>query len=213
MIKVIGFTGVKKSGKTTAFDAIKAIYPSVIEIQLAKKLKDVCSEVLKIPRKHLDDQRYKEKPFEEPIYLEKSMLKEIVEAYGHRFRFTNQARMHVGVLLETPRRAAQYIGTEVLRELSEDIHCEGAIMGLPKEGIFVVTDMRFPNEFHFFNNHYRFFYPFYIQRTREELNGAKDMHPSEKLVFETAKSCIKITNNNSRGEFERKVQDLAREIV
>jgi hypothetical protein len=206
MKKILAFTGVKFSGKTTAFNIIKEEIPGVIEIQLAKKLKDECAKVFKIDRPLFDDPNLKEVALDTPVYLDRENITEIIEAYGMKAEYDKHVRPHVGLVLESPRRVAQYIGTEVLRAVSSDIHCIGATMGLPENGVFVVTDMRFPNEYEYFKKNYsESFFPFYVQNNQAEHNGAKDMHPSERMVLETAKNCKPISNNDSMMEFRARV--------
>ena len=211
---LIGLCGVKFSGKTTAFNIIKDLYPQVQEIQLAKKLKDECSRIFKVKRELFDDSQLKEVPLEMPIYLTAEAVTEMVEAFGIKVDYDTHVRKHVGMILESPRRIAQYAGTEILRACGEDIHCIGATMNLPHEGVFVITDMRFPNEFDFFTSQYAdIFVPFHIQSNRAEAGGAQDMHPSERMVLETAKRCKKIDNNGSladlKARLEKELEPLA----
>lgn len=203
MRTIIALAGLKTSGKTTAFNIIGEIFEGkVIEIQLAKKLKDVCASVLNVERSLFDDPARKEVNLEDPVYLDGKAVTAMIEAYGITPDYDKHVRPHVGTVLESPRRIAQYVGTEILRNVSEDIHCIGATMNLPEDGTFVLTDMRFPNEFNFFNEKYGAnFYPYYIQSNRAEF-GAKDMHPSEALVMVTAKNCKKIENNGTIQELK-----------
>lgn len=213
MKTVIGLCGLKTSGKSTAFEAIKEAFPEVREIQLAKRLKDACSECLGIPRTHFDDQAYKEKLMEDPVYLDQHNLKDIFAFFGHtEVNYDKFIRPHMGTVLDSPRKAAQYVGTEVLRAIDPQIHCNGAVMDLPESGLFVVTDMRFPNEYSFFKGYECDFYPMYIQNNRAEAMS-KDAHPSERLVLETAKNCEYISNNDSLMEFQRKIVEKVKLIT
>lgn len=214
MKTILAFTGVKFSGKTTAFNTIKDLVPGVIEIQLAKKLKDECARHLKIDRELFDDPNRKEVPLETPVYLDVDNISAIIRSYGIEPDYDTHVRPHVGMVLETPRRAAQYVGTEVLRTVSEDIHCIGATLGLPEDGIFVLTDMRFPNEYQYFADRYGAnFHPFFVQNNRAEYNGAADMHPSERQVLVTATKCEKIENNNSMTDFQQRVTARVNQIL
>lgn len=213
MRTILAFTGVKFSGKTTAFNIIKDKYPYVQEIQLAKKLKDECAKVFKIDRPLFDDPKLKEVSLETPIYLTKENVTQIIQAYGVQPDYDLHVRQHVGMVLESPRRVAQYIGTEVLRTVSEDIHCIGATMDMKPSGLYVVTDMRFPNEYNFFKKNYNSeFFPFHIQNNQAELGGAGDMHPSERQVLETAKNCKKISNNASLSDLQETVLTEVEEV-
>ena len=214
MRTVIAFTGLKTSGKTTAFESVQGLYPEVTEITLAKKLKDVSSEVFEVPRDHFDDQAYKEVEFETPIYVESDHVYALIRAYGIEPDFDLHVRPHIGQVLESPRRVAQYVGTEILRNVDTDIHCIGATMDLPEEGLFVVTDMRFPSELEYFRDKFDCeFHPFYIQSHRAEANAGGDMHPSERQVLVTAESCTKLENNKTIRDFQDLVAESVQEVV
>lgn len=217
MRTVIAFTGLKTSGKTTAFDMVKQIYPDAIEITLAKKLKDESARVFNIPRNHFDDQEFKEVPFETPVYVEAHHVYNLIQSYGfakEEIDFDTLVRPHIGQVLDSPRRVAQYVGTEILRNVDTDIHCKGATMGLSEEGLFVVTDMRFPSELEYFRDKFDCdFNPFYIQSYRAEAAAGGDMHPSERQVLVTAKSCTLLENNKTIREFQDKVAETVQEVV
>jgi hypothetical protein len=204
----IAFTGVKQAGKTTSFEIIKDIYPEAIEITLAAKLKDVCSQVFEIPRKYFDDQNIKEKELLQPAYLSRENIEAVIRGFGYTPDFEKHVRAHIGLILHTPRQIAQYIGTEVLRVIDNDIHCIGATQGLPEEGIFVVTDMRFPNEFAYFQTtQTEFFKPFYISNRQAESALNSNSHSSETSVLEIAKKCTTIDNNGSLADFRKNVTE------
>jgi hypothetical protein len=213
MKTIIALTGVKTSGKTTAFNFLKELYPNFVEIQLAKKLKDECARVFGIERALFDDPARKESALEMPVFLDRKNVEKVIESYGQTPDYDKHVRQHVGVVLESPRRVAQYIGTEVLRTLDPDIHCIGATMDLPANGCFVVTDMRFLNEYAFFQNNYKSeFFPFYVQSDRAEF-AANDPHPSEREVREVAKLCKKVTNNGNLNEFKEKIETIVSGIM
>ena len=205
MKTIIALTGVKTSGKSTAFNFVKEAYPEVREIQLAKRLKDACSDVLGIERDAFDNPAKKEVALETPVYLDQAKVESLIRYFGFEPDYDKHVRAHVGTVLETPRRAAQYVGTEILRAVDPDVHCKGSVLGLPEDGLFVVTDMRFLNEYDFFAKNYKFeFFPFYIQSDRAEFN-ATDMHPSERQVLEVAKLCKKLPNNGSMEDLKAMV--------
>jgi ATPase components of ABC transporters with duplicated ATPase domains len=210
----LAFTGVKGSGKTTAFNIIRSAYPEVVEVTLAAKLKDSCAEVFSITRTAFDDPAIKEKDMRVPVYLSQSNVEAVIKSFGFTPDFDKHVRQHIGTVLESPRRVAQYIGTEVLRTVSEHIHCEGATMALPNDGVFVVTDMRFPNEFSFFQEQYPdSFYPLYVANYAAEAGLGPNPHASEKYVLELAKKCERIDNNGTIEEYQARVLSKVREIL
>lgn len=213
MAIIIGLVGAKGAGKTTTFNVLKNLLPTQ-EITLAGKLKDVSAQVTGIPREHFDSHQFKEKELDNPIFMTVDMVSKIFEAYGAKVTpefYEKYVRPHVGTLLFSPRRVAQYVGTEVLRTWRPDVHCEEAYKGV-QEKIGVVTDMRFPNEFDFFNINAAQYYPVYIQNFGAEMEAEKDMHESERHMKTLARRCIKtLPNNSSLKEFEASVQQFVQE--
>lgn len=194
MINIIAFCGVKQSGKTTAANIVLDNYPVYKEIALADKIKNACSKVFKIKRNYFDDQNLKEKEFDIPIFLTENHISEILQLYYLPVEYKDYSK-HIGIILTTPRKIAQYIGTELLKSIDENIHCKVAVCNLTP-GDYLITDLRFPDEFHFFKNMFECkFNPFYISRLAAEINARKDRHASEQKVFETAKLCMPIDNN------------------
>lgn len=213
MRTVIAFCGVKQSGKTTAFNALKDNFKEIIEVTIAKKLKDTCSTVFNIERHIFEDQRFKEVEIDPPIFLNESRILEVVNAYGIKFDFDKHIRPHIGHVAITPRKLLQYVGTDILKNIDTEVHCNSAIKHLPKDGIFAVTDLRFPDEHDYFTKYDCEFHPFYISRASAEVNALKDPHPSEQLVFETAKKCVTLDNNKNKIDFELLVVKTVKEII
>lgn len=199
---VIGLAGVKTSGKSTVANIITEILGGDIkESALAGKLKDVSGEVFGLTRDHFDNQDIKEVPFEDgPKILTAENIFDVLWRFNVKMElseFVDKYSSVIGMELETPRRIAQIVGTEILRATgNEDIHCENMLMN--DSGITIVSDLRFPNEFTYFSKTEDInFLPLYIQRDEAEAFVTEDSHPSEKCVFEFSGNCIEIPNNNS----------------
>jgi hypothetical protein len=217
---VIGLAGVKTSGKSTVANIIKRVMGetgmgyNVQEAALADKLKNACSLVFNVPRENFDRQDLKEVPFETPKILFKDRIEAILELFNVepteqliQKYFTNDI---VDMELESPRQIAQIIGTEILRETGdEDIHCKN--LNLNEDGITIVSDLRFPNEFNFFNRAklmgYEFL-PLYIQRDEAEQYVTENSHPSETSVFKFSNQCLGVPNNGSLRGLENKIIQL-----
>ena len=210
---VIGLFGYKTAGKTTAYNAFKEILQEAQEITLAEKLKTVCSDVTSVPRTFFDDQDKKEKDLDCPVFMTSSMIERIYKRYDLDYDFNNHVRCHVGVVLETPRRIAQYVGTEMLRVFSADIHCDNAVKGILSE-VGIVTDMRFPNELDYFKDKYPRVIPVYVKRDVAEQAAAQDTHSSEKGIAILAKKAEYVMDNNDSKEgFEARIRVLAKSIL
>ena len=131
---VIGLAGVKTSGKSTVTNIIRK-YFDLKEAALAEKLKVASAETFRVARSDFDDQRYKEVPFAEgPKILTEDSIRslltffkvnpdELIDPVLYTKRIDTY-RDIIGMKLESPRKIAQIVGTEVLRRVGEDIHCE-----------------------------------------------------------------------------------------
>lgn len=211
MKMVIGLAGVKTSGKSTVANIIKNIlkHEQVTETALADKLKNVCSAVFNIPRNYFDDQKLKEVRLEKPILLTVSDINKVMELYNIFDNTTpeniKKIQGNAGFLLETPRQIAQIVGTEILRGVGdEDIHCKNVKLS---EKITIISDIRFPNEFDYFNRLDNiFFLPLYIQRDEAEKHVTDKSHSSETSVFKFSHKCIKINNNKDLQNLENQIR-------
>ena len=220
-MKIIALCGFKQSGKSTAFDIIKNqnMGKVVKEAAFANRLKEVCSQVFSIPRNHFDDQEIKEVPFLNNIIMTKEAAIKILELYNMDKKVDGMVladfiRNFKEKEMRTPRGIAQYIGTEFLRALRSDIHCEtlNDIMKEQEEtvDIFVVTDCRFLNEIEYFKNE-EAFEPFFIHRLEaynlfiQELEDGKS-HPSEIETLSLIPKCRILKNNMSKEEFFNEIK-------
>lgn len=217
MRTVIGLAGVKTSGKSTVADMVrKYLGDTAKESALANKLKDVSAQVFEVPRSHFDDQSVKEVPFETgPRHLTISSICKILDLfsvdYGQRLLDSFLAAGVVNMPLETPRKIAQIVGTEVLRATGdEDIHCKN--MPMNDNGVTIVSDLRFPNEFSYFNDLEDInFVAIYVQRDEAESVVTEDSHPSEKCVFEFSGKCVKLDNNGTFDELDANVLSILKD--
>ena len=197
---VIGLAGVKESGKSTAANMLKVMLRDVHEVAFADKLKNVAAEVFYVPRLSFDDQRVKEKSLDHPRILDADHIAQIIHMFNANEKATPEVIKKleglVGMVLDTPRKIAQIVGTEILRLLGTDIHCENVVLDQSK--INIVSDLRFENEFEFFNNKEDIkFIPLYISRDMAEAKVGPDSHSSETSVFLFNQKCIEIDNNHS----------------
>lgn len=214
MKTIIGLTGVKTSGKSTAASIIKDVLgKEVEEMALADKLKNVCSEVFGIPRVFFDDQSLKEKDLENgPVKLSNYDISMVLEKYNIHYssREIDSKYDVIGMKLKTPRKIAQIVGTEVLRKAGgEDIHCDSLDI---KSKITIISDVRFGNEFDYFYNSNNLFIPLYIKRDSAEKNVTEKSHASEKDIFNFTNRCIKIDNNKGIEELKTQIHNLFKEV-
>jgi hypothetical protein len=219
---VIGLAGVKTSGKSTVTNIIRKHF-ELKEAALAEKLKAGSAQVFDVPRAHFDDQAFKEVPFADgPRILTEESIRGLLtffkvnpDEFVDDVLYTKRIDTYkdiIGMKLESPRKIAQIVGTEVLRRVGEDIHCEN--LDFAVDGVTVVSDMRFPNEFAYLSRKQGIkFVPIYIKREAAESQVTEQSHVSETSVFKFCDKCFLVDNNGSLEETEAQVMAiLAREI-
>lgn len=217
MRKIIAFSGPKTSGKTTAYEALSSQYKGVQEVALAGHLKTVASRVFRLDERLFHDQALKESDLADYVELTPKNIEDIFILFGlteKEYSYDNHIRPHIGKVLETPRKLLQYIGTEVLHPIDPLIHAKYLVRHkLPDDGIVVLTDLRFKNEFDFFIRNYNSeFVPFHINNSRAELASADDNHPSEKDRLKFKDVCIPLDNNSTLYAFKRLVKHKLEEV-
>jgi hypothetical protein len=206
---IIGLIGFKESGKSTAFNILSKVL-NAKEVQLAKHLKDVCSMVFRIERSWFDDQDFKERELIYPVILTIEEVAGVLRGFN-LLSETNLdiASKHVGKELNSPRKIAQFIGTDMLREFDPDIHINYAIKNAPKGSNLVVTDIRFLNELEYFSK-IPDFRSVFIKRTDKVPENTPDIHPSERQMFGLMNLAeTLIINDSSKEAFVMSVREYA----
>ena len=211
---IIGLAGVKTSGKSTVANVIKDMAPNAVESALADKLKNTCAEVFNLERNQFDAQELKEVPFLALKTLTRENIESVLTSFGVQMSDTEFDEKYSGIIgleLDTPRRIAQIVGTEILRATGNpDIHCDN----VNTDGdIVIISDLRFPNEFEYFKRLSQTsldveFVPLYIQRDTAEIVVDENSHPSEKSVFLFRDGCIKVDNNGTIEDTSVRVRSL-----
>ena len=146
-MKIIGLTGFAKSGKSTAAQVLREMGGQ--EVAFAKHLKDVCAVVFGVERSHFDDQNFKEIEFYMPTLVQGYHIAQILNYFEVPARLQPEAILrHSGKYLRSPRHIAQYVGTEILRDVDTNIHINMAFK--LNEGaaapFLICSDVRFDNE-------------------------------------------------------------------
>jgi hypothetical protein len=181
-MKIIALTGFKRSGKSTFFDLFVQQHKDLVirEVSFANKLKDVCSSVFGVPRSHFDDQNFKESLFLTPVMIDKNNIDLILSRY--RLEQKLECTTIISDFLAnykvrevyTPRGLMMYVGTEILRAIKNDVHCEALKEHIESHSsevdVFVISDCRFINELDYFKES-SFFLSFFIHRLKAKLQS------------------------------------------
>lgn len=212
-MKVIGLTGFAKSGKSTAAEILKQMGGQ--EVAFAKHLKDVCAVVFDINRRHFDDQSFKEVRFAQPVVLWPKNVCDILDYFEVAKRFYPEAMLkHKMVKLTSPRHVAQYVGTELLRSIDENIHIKMAfkLNEGKKDGFLVCSDVRFENELKAVKDAQGVV--FGISREAAQPADLVNLHPSEKEIPDLIKlSTIVVRNESSIEDFQSSIKHWANQYL
>lgn len=195
-VKYVGFVGAKGSGKTTSFNILAEQFP-VNEVMIARKLKSVCSQLLGIPIEHMSDPKLKERVFEFPFQLQWTDVLFIAQEFDI---YSNQNKAdlyrHVGKYITSPRQAAQYVGTEIVRAVDPLAHLRSAEKQSVNYMHNIITDIRFTNEYDYFKKFDPEMMLVYIKRDSAEAEAAKDTHSSEAGLRELMTMADIVVDNN-----------------
>jgi len=149
---LLGISGVKRSGKDSVADVLVKDF-GFKKIALADPLKEVCSEVFKIPLQFFYKDELKDLAFIEPEIIDVYHIERLVtQLEGYTSISNDQIRdltTHgCGKELKSPREILQFVGTDLCRAyISDSIWLDIFYSTVKKaEGHLVCTDARFPNE-------------------------------------------------------------------
>lgn len=213
----IGLVGVKTSGKSTVGGIIKELLPQAKEVALADNLKNACAKAFNLERAQFDLQSLKEVPFEKEKKATITEIKTIMDFFNSPLDEHTLYRATADleeIVLDTPRKIAQIVGTELLRKYaSESVHCDSLDLSAQ---INIVTDVRFSNEFEYLLNSDRIdlFLPLYIQRQEaEKVVDLKKDHASETSVFLFNHKCILVNNNGNLDQTRDQIKKIIDENI
>lgn len=210
-VGVIAFCGSKGSGKSTSASIFKdVIGVPTEEIAIAGHLKEVCSRVFKVDYETFINPALKELELENFVLLDRSNLELLMRGFlVERYDVDSHIRPHVGRVLRTPRALLQYIGTEVLHPLDPLIHVKVAMKKKDSAKLTVITDLRFVNEFEYFNaEHSDEFLPVYVKNSTAEIKASVDAHPSERQFENFKNKCLLLDNEGSLEQLKSGIKKL-----
>jgi len=192
---IIGLTGVKSSGKSTAAEHIltrlSQYNPRIVSF--ADKLKRTCSKITGQPLENFEKQELKERVFDKPEFLFTSQILTILKEFGINSACTDIPEKFSGVEYKSNRQLMQLIGTDMLRTYQDDIH----LRALDSEtGVLIIPDVRFENEAKYIDRAGG--YILYIQNTGAESKLSENSHVSETEVLKVANSAHFTVKNDGK---------------
>lgn len=196
---IIGLSGQKNSGKDTVYEILKKHHPKIERIALADNLKWICCQVFKIPLIFFNDRELKEKDFEIPVIISQENILGIYEETKKIYPVENCVfKDFSNIVIKTPRNLLQFVGTEIIREwIHISWHLMAVLSKIKKDRIYVITDIRFENEYLFFEKHFQNFSHYRVFRKQETPS-----HSSE-ILFDYSAEII--FNNKTLEDLEIEV--------
>jgi hypothetical protein len=225
-MKIVSFTGPRGCGKDTAANILKKEGIADGNISFAGPLKKICVETFKLHHNYFNDPNLKERPLTNPITLTPRIFRSIISLMMDyldidEFYYNPNAASIAGLdgrVLKTPREILQVIGTDWIRDrIHPDWHLRAAFSNkalsqLKPNGLYCVTDARFPNEYQFLAERFgEDFQGFYIERPEAEELLAQSSHSSELQVLEVKKMISPeniLVNDGSIEDFKKKLLNL-----
>lgn len=141
---VIGFSGRKRSGKTTLAKMLQTEENAII-ITIADYLKHLCCDLMNITYEELNTKKDNGYTFD--IVPDKRWFN-IIDKHTN-IGIDNIKKELENVHITTIRQLLQLIGTDVIRKYKENWHVQKMIEDIKsysKDKLIVVDDVRFPNE-------------------------------------------------------------------
>lgn len=150
---ILGLCGKMGAGKDTLAEVLIDKF-NFKRVAFADSLKNICSKAFDIDNRYFHDRDLKDKPFEQAVELNTynlTKLCEVIKECNIKVTDTNLEDMIkgcAGVVLESPRKLLQYIGTDCCRMYIDDSIWLKIGLNEVKNNIpnVVITDVRFPNE-------------------------------------------------------------------
>ena len=143
-LKIIGFAGRKRSGKTTLAKYLKNEENAVI-ITIADFLKYLCCELMNMSYEELNEKKDNGYVFD--IVPDDRWFK-IIDKHTH-IGIDNIKKELQDIHILSIRQLLQIIGTDVIRKYNENWHVEKMVEEIQSysgDKLIVIDDVRFPNE-------------------------------------------------------------------
>lgn len=194
MRRVVALTGRKGSGKDTFCQFLSSHLSgeyTITYLKFAGLLKQACSKASGLSLEYFEDVVLKEQELPKVIKLAKEGYNIVMREFGLPEDGTNDNFM----VFHTPRQMLQVVGTDILRRKQPDIHVKKTLKQIPKNGITIITDLRFVNEFNALEKllEYHEFIPVFIDRRTDD----NDEHRSERELLKLKDKCVIINNNGT----------------
>jgi hypothetical protein len=225
-MRVVSFTGPKGSGKDSSADILKEEKIAAGSLSFAGPLKKICMEVFKLHHNFMNDPILKEKELDEPIILQSKHFRKINLAMTDHLDqdefFYNPYKASIagleGMVIKTPRQLLQVIGTDYIRNrIHPDWHLQAAfskttLAKMDQDGLYCVTDARFPNEYQFLAEKFgEDFKGYYVERPEAEERLQNGAHASELQVLEVKKLIAEeniLANDKTLADLKKKLLAL-----
>lgn len=223
---ITSFTAPKGGGKDASAKILLESQIAAGKLSFAGPMKQICSQVFGISRESMEDPVLKEKLFDEPFSFSRKHLRLILNLLPE-FLPTDELDYNVNTVTETGvvgatmksiRNLLQFVGTEVIRN---KVHVEWNIRAafankvlesLDPNGIYCITDARYPNEYSFLQEKFGDdLFGYYVERPEAEERLKTATHTSETDIIKVRALIGEgnvIKNDGSLEELAEKIKAL-----
>jgi hypothetical protein len=150
---ILGLCGPAQAGKDTVADYLIFKHGWSGKISFARNLKDMCMQVFSLSEEDVNTQEGKKRIFDTPKVFTRHQLGAIMfwmsrthSSYQVSPTDHNIVKGFIGRELSSPREVLQFVGTDVCRTLITTYHVDVVREAAEKDGSWIITDVRFPNE-------------------------------------------------------------------
>lgn len=204
---VLGLSGPARAGKDTVADFLIQKHGWTGKLSFARNLKNMCKSVFSLSEEDVETQEGKKRKFSSPLVFSNSHLGSIMywmSRTHHTSQIANDSytkvKSLIGRELNTPREVLQIVGTDICRTLVPTYHVDIVLKDAQVDGMWVITDVRFPNEGNLILDELK---GSVVNVSRDIDNeGAVDMaHPSETAMKQWGRFVDTVDNSKDGLEF------------
>ena len=220
---IIGLIGAKRAGKDTVGQIALERFGAAGTISFARCFKDeIMRDLFRFTPDQIDGDA-KDSLLDKDVPLTTSIVRKIIHKVADLYnRLKNENIINPYSISvsswdryaftkgkNTYRDVIKFVATEIIRYICSDWHIEMAFKDVESQGVYLITDMRFENEYDFCKKKFGDeFYLIYVKNDEAEIKG-QDNHPSEQ-GYQKLRDKADAVIESVYGELEQLEKDSAK---